>query len=370
MAEPADLTWRATLAEYDRQATALHESLHGGDHDAAWRYKWVHPRYRGKILADVLSAVPTLDLADARIVIAQDYFFASWADVVAFTAGVENDPRVRAFETAADAVVSGDIDLLRQALDADPGLIRARSSRRHRATLLHYIGANGVEGVRQKTPANAVAVAKLLLDAGAEVDAVADMYDQKCTTMSMLVSSAHPAEAGLQAALAETLLDYGSEIDNGPGTEWKSPLMTSLVFGYLETADALVRRGAAVNDVHTAAALGRLDEVRRLLAASAPESRHSALALAAQLGQTEAVRILLDAGEDPNRYNPEGHHSHATPLHQAVWGNHPDAVQLLVERGARLDMKDRIFEGTPLGWAEYGGRTSIAEYLRSRGAAT
>jgi hypothetical protein len=33
---------------------------------------------------------------------------------------------------------------------------------------LHYIGANGVEGERQKTPANAVEVARILLDAGAE----------------------------------------------------------------------------------------------------------------------------------------------------------------------------------------------------------
>ena len=58
------------------------------------------------------------------------------------------------------------------------------------------IGANGVEGGRQKTPPNAVEVAKMLLDAGAEVDALADLYESKCTTMSMLVSSSHPAESG------------------------------------------------------------------------------------------------------------------------------------------------------------------------------
>jgi ankyrin repeat protein len=368
MTEPADLTWRASLAEYERQAASLHESLHAGDHDAAWRYKWVHPRFRGKILGEVLAALPSLDLDDARTVIAHDYSFDTWAGLVAFTEAVERDPRTRQFEIMADAVVSGDIDRLRSALEADPGLIKARSVRRHHATLLHYIGANGVEGVRQKTPANAVAVAKLLLDAGAEVDAVADMYENKCTTMSMLVSSSHPAEGGVQAALAEVLIDYGSEIDNGPGTEWKSALMTALVFGYLDTARALVRRGAAVKAVHTAAGLGRVDDVKRLLPESTPEGRHSALALAAQLGHAETVRVLLDAGEDPNRYNPEGHHSHATPLHQAIWGNHMAVVRLLVERGASLQAKDLTFEGTPLGWAEYGGRTEIAEYLRWLGA--
>jgi len=39
--------------------------------------------------------------------------------------------------------------------------------RRHHATLLHYVGANGIESFRQKTPANAVDIARLLLDAGA-----------------------------------------------------------------------------------------------------------------------------------------------------------------------------------------------------------
>ncbi len=82
----------------------------------------------------------------------------------------------------------------------------------------------------------------------------------------------------------------------------------------------------------------------------------------------EIVRLLLDAGEDPNRYNPKGNHAHSTPLHQAVWGGHEDVVRLLVERGARLDIRDTIYEGTPLGWAEHGGRAEIAAYLRSRGA--
>jgi hypothetical protein len=36
---------------------------------------------------------------------------------------------------------------------------------------LHYVAANGVEGYRQKTPKNAVKVAEILLNAGAEVGA-------------------------------------------------------------------------------------------------------------------------------------------------------------------------------------------------------
>src|SRR5262249_7809761 len=108
----------------------------------------------------------------------------------------------------------------------------------------------------------------------------------------------------------------------------------------------------------------RLEEAKRMLPDATADDRHRALALAAALGQVEAVRLLLDAGEDPNRFNPKGTHAHSTPLHQAVWSNHMHVVKLLIERGARLDIKDTVWSGTPLGWAEYGGRKEIAEYLR------
>ena len=118
------------------------------------------------------------------------------------------------------------------------------------------------------------------------------------------------------------------------------------------------------------AGLGRLEDTVRLLPDADSQSKHIALALAAQHGQAAIVRLLLDAGEDPSRYNPDGYHAHSTPLHQAVWSDHADVVRLLVERGARLDIQDTVYHGTPLGWAIHGGRTAIAEYLRNRGAPT
>jgi ankyrin repeat protein len=114
--------------------------------------------------------------------------------------------------------------------------------------------------------------------------------------------------------------------------------------------------------------LGRLDDARMLVAGSSGEDRHRAMALAAQHGHAEIVRLLLDAGEDPNRYNPKGNHAHSTPLHQAALSGQEKVVRLLVERGARLDIKDTIYQSTALGWARYGRRDDIAEYLRSRGA--
>ncbi len=359
------LPYLATLQEYQQRAEALFDAVKSADEAAEWRFKWLHPQFRGKSVTDVSAA--TLDLTDAQVVVAHEYGFESWPDLAAFADAASREGPIQRFEAAVEAVTSGDVAALRSMLRENPELASARSTRRHHATLLHYIGANGVEDGRQKTPVNAVEVATILLDAGAEVDALADLYDAKCTTMSMLVSSCHPANAGLQAALAETLLDYGAELE-GPGSAWQSALMTALVFGYLDTAETLARRGAPVNSLAAAAGLGRHEATAQLLPVADGQSRHVALALAAQHGHSDVVRLLLDAGEDPSRYNPDGYHSHATPLHHAALSNHADVVRLLVERGARLDMKDTVYQSTPLGWASHGGRREIAEYLRARGA--
>ncbi len=54
------------------------------------------------------------------------------------------------------------------------------------------------------------------------------------------------------------------------------------------------------------------------------------------------VRLLLGAGEDP------------APA----------------QRGARLDLRDTIYPGTPLDWAIHAGGSAIETYLRSCGART
>jgi ankyrin repeat protein len=73
---------------------------------------------------------------------------------------------------------------------------------------------------------------------------------------------------------------------------------------------------------------------------------------------------LLDAGEDPNRFNPVGGHSHSTPLHQAAGNGHLDVVKLLTERGAKLDVKDIVFGGTPAEWAAHAGKKEVEACLR------
>ncbi|HXJ92209.1 MAG TPA: ankyrin repeat domain-containing protein [Terriglobia bacterium] len=378
------LPFDSSLHEYQAQAAALFKGWKAGDAGAIHIVKTKHPKFLDervpwlpKKLPDSEIRAVTLELADAELVLARWYDFHDWLALAKYAESVaQKTSAAYRFEAAVESVISGDLDALQAALAAHPDLAHARSERithfdppAHRATLLHYVAANGTEGYRQKCPANAVAVAETLLQANAEVDALADLYGGRCTTMSLLVSSCHPAAAGLQVPLVDKLLDWGAAIEGRGSGHWVSPLMTALVFGYLDAAHALVRRGARVDSLSAAAGLGRTDRARELLAGASGEDRHRALVFASQHGHVEMVRLLLDAGEDPNRYNPKGTHSHCTPLHQAAAAGHEAVVRLLVEKGAKLDIKDTIFEGTPLGWAEHGGRTEVADYLRQSGAA-
>jgi ankyrin repeat protein len=378
------LPFRSTLEQYQKRAEELLAALGSGDAQAIRVFHERHPRFLDPKITWLPRDVPdseiqsaALDLADAQLAVARWYSFRDWPALVEYVGAVTRDGPVFRFESAVEAVINGDLAALETLLREDPELVRARSTRIlchdppvHRATLLHYIAANGVEGYRQKTPQNAIAIAKTLLNAGAEVDSLADLYGGRCTTMSLLVSSGHPAKAGLQTALAETLLDFGAALEARGSGNWTSPLITALVFGYLDTAEALVRRGARVENLAAAAGLGRLADAERLLAAADGESRHRALALSAQLGHVEIVQLLLDAGEDPSRYNPEGTHSHSTPLHQAIAAGQDTVVRLLVERGASLDIQDTVYRGTPLGWAIHLEKAEIEKYLRDHGART
>ncbi len=383
MSEHVYLPLNASLPEYQAQVEQLRDAWAAGHPMAVHLIRHCLPRFLDERIPWLPKNIPEaellatpLHLADFQLAVARGYDFLDWPSLTRFVEAVtQPGSPVQRFEAAVEAVVNGDAEALRALLRQGPDLVHARSSRIthfdpniHAGTLLHYIGANGVENYRQKTPPNAVEITRILLESGAEPDSLADLYGGKCTTMSMLVSSNHPAEAGLQVALVDLLVDFGASVEaRGEGT-WTSPVTTAITFGFIDAAEALVRRGARIDTLPVAAGLGRLAEATQLLPAASPEDRHQALAHSAQMGHTEVVQLLLDAGEDPNRFNPKDTHAHTTPLHQAVWSGHDATVRLLVERGARLDIRDTTHHSTPLGWAEHGGRTELAEYLRSAGA--
>ena len=354
------LPFRSPLSAFEQQAGELLSSHGAADPAAIDLFHRKHPRFLDEKIKWLPKAIPDseigdapLTLDDARLTIARYYDFLDWSSPAAWVEAISQEGGVSKFESAVEAVVNGDLGALQDALRRAPRLVSARSNRVccfdppvHRATLLHYVAANGVEGYRQRTPANAVEIARTLLQAGAEPDALADMYGGECTTMSMLVSSSHPAKAGLQVPLVELLLNFGAAIEGRGTRKWGGPLFIALTFGMIDAAKALAKRGARI-DLPSAAGLGLVDDAIRLLPSADDAARHRALSLAAQQGHAEIVHLLLDAGEDPNRYNPESNHPHTTPLHQAVLGGHETVARLLVACGVRLDIPDTIWGARP-----------------------
>lgn len=334
----AALSARVNLEQSRKQAKDLVKAVKAADPAAFERIRWNHPRLHGLSAADIRKHKFTL--ADAQLVIARSHYFESWPKLLRHIETLSaHDPRITRFERAADAIIHGDIETLVALLHAHPALVRQRSTRAHRAPLLHYVAANGVEDYRQLTPTNAVDVARALLDAGAEVDAASKAYGGGSTALGLVATSAHPRRAGVQIPLIDLLLAHGAAIDGrvpGNGT-----VMAALENGCPEAAIALVERGARVDTVIAAAGVGRLDLVNLLIDGSTRDQRERGLVMAARYGHTPVVVELLDKGVDV------GASDGMTALHEAAGRGHLELARLLIARGAPLE-KENAYGGTAL----------------------
>lgn len=321
---------------------------------------------------------PRCRVADAQFVLARSHGFVSWPK---FAKHVEALPcrtsDVAQFEAAADAIVSGDVATLTRLLRENPELIRARSMREHRAALLHYCSANGVEGYRQKTPTNIVKIAEVLLKAGAHVDAEADVYGGGATTLGSVATSVHPERTGVQNALLQTLLDHGATIDHPRGAGNDAPaVLGCLANGCAKAAEFLASHGATLT--LESAGAGRLDVVKSFfhedggMKANATKAQlEKGFIWACMYGRTTVVECLLQQGVDPVGHD----HFGQTGLHAAAIGGQLDIITLLLERTAPLEVKNE-YGGTVLGqtlWsAAHGGDpdvyVAIIETLIASGA--
>jgi hypothetical protein len=246
-------------------------------------------------------------LADAQFVIARAHGFVSWPKFVKHIESLDRaSSPVSAFEAAAYAIVTGDVTTLTRLLREQPTLVRARSTREHRATLLHYVAANGVENYRQVTPRNIAEITERLLAAGADVDSEADVYGGGCTTLGLVATSAPPAIAGVQRDVIDVLLTHGARMDRRPGIGGnQQPLVRAcLANGQPDAAEYLVSRGASL-DLPAAAGLGRIEVVRGFftedgdLHANVTKGQMvDGFSLACAYGRAEVVDFLLDRGLD------------------------------------------------------------------------
>jgi hypothetical protein len=284
-----------------------------------------------------------LGLDEARRAIARWRGFAEWTDVL--EQGERTiDPQ---FEAACDAIVVGDTEALRGLLERDPSLVRARSPFPHRAMLIHHVAANGIEIHRQwQSPKNAVEIAETLLGAGADPNATCTAYGERDTVLGLLVTSAHPAAAGVQADLVEVLCRAGA-IADGPDDDG-GPLWSAITSGHAPTAERLAKCGARVDNVVFAAAIGDLERTRCYFD---------------DAGRLEAGRAR--SGERIGARGPalDERHMLEYALIFAAGHGRREIVEFLLTKGPDLGVREPLWKSTALGQAEYHRRAEIVALL-------
>ena len=284
----------------------------------------------------------------------------------------------RKFIPAIKAVKSGDLERFKTLVAEDPSLGTSRSSISH-PTLLQCVALDG------KDQPHNVAMAEVLIEAGAELN-------------EPLV-----AAAGINnRPVAELLLDRGAAID-GTG-DW-SPLEEALYWNSQDVLALLLERGARVQNLRTAAGLGRTELIENYFDSEGrlkPEagkinwpfgtletiacSNHNAagkntlidrikswsqdqqgivdnaFVYACMHGHIDAAKLLLAKGAEINDI-PGGFDFAGTGLHYAALNGHRAMVEFLLNQGADRNIKDTKVSNTAAGWADYGGHPELRDLL-------
>jgi ankyrin repeat protein len=145
--------------------------------------------------------------------------------------------------------------------------------------------------------------------------------------------------------ICQLLLDYGASPN--AGDDMTPPLFDAVLFRQSSIVSTLLNAGANPNTVQQVA-----DDLRDV----------TALHLAAELGLTDIVKLLLAAGARTDAVTSSG----MLPLHQATMDGHTDTVLLLLDAGSDINAMDG--QGvTPLDFAIHGGHERTAEEIRLRG---
>jgi peptide-methionine (S)-S-oxide reductase len=271
------------------------------------------------------------------------------------------------FREAVFAMDAGDVGTLERLLAAHPRLVRDRLDSPgawlrdpvgdaldgffRQPYLLWFVAEDPVRNGR--LPRNIASVARAIIQT-AQREGVDSVQEQLDYALRLVCWSRIAPEYGVQIELMDALVDAGASPDGRTvyqgrfGTHSDSAIYN----GNFAAAERLLERGAPPT-LSTALCLGRWGDVERLAQAATLREKQDAFVQAAMNGNAEALRRTLALGIAPTTVSAQNQ-SHGTALHHAVWSGSLDAVRVLVEAGADLGRRDTLYDGTPLGWAEYG----------------
>ncbi|HVN06059.1 MAG TPA: ankyrin repeat domain-containing protein [Bryobacteraceae bacterium] len=296
--------------------------------------------------------------------------------------------------TIRGAVALGDATLTRELVLANPALLR--EIQWTRGGLLSLAVNHGQLGM-----------VRLLLDLGADPDERTILHEVEQPTTSAGTPLWHAALRG-HLAIAELLLDRGADPNaNVYASGWA--LMNACRRGDEDMKRLLLARGAQPQPYMIAEAHD-VEQARRMLDADPSEDLARELAWSAAChgcpvilelalpklnwdshdqrwhwiliqpprsvgdrdddeGFFECLRILLSRGIDPNITRRGETVLHFTAAEtDATDAQCAHFAAMLLDHGARLDLRDDLLRSTPLGWACRWGRLEMAELLIARGA--
>ena len=185
------------------------------------------------------------------------------------------------------AIKGGNIPALEQLLATRPGLAAERITGRKggTSTPLHFV--TDWPGYFPNGPA----IVRILIEAGADPNAL--------TSPGKPETPLHYAASSDDADVAEALIDGGADLEV-PGGSIGTPLDNAVGYGCWHVARLFVARGARVDKLWHAAALGLLPRLEELIVAGpAADELNEAFWQACHGGQRRAAELLLNRGADP-----------------------------------------------------------------------
>ena len=248
------------------------------------------------------------------------------------------------FREAVGAIHAGDVTTLARLLDVNSDLLQRRNmgpeafrkAQRHNyfrdPKLFWYVANNPT--LIERLPPNIVDVARVMLEHGVE-------QSDLDYALELLMSGGEVAEHGAARSLMGLLLDAGAIAS-------RQAILVTAGHWQREALRVLLERGQPASPL-IAAALGDVASLPALLANADRTEIQDAFGLAIINRHLEAAQVALDAGADVNGALPV--HSHSTALHQAAALDSGDIIAFLLARGAHLDTRDTLWNGTPLDWA-------------------
>jgi hypothetical protein len=176
-----------------------------------------------------------------------------------------------------------------------------------------------------------------------------------------------------QLARVRLLTEHGVDIGT-PDDDGHTPVEVAALCGNADVVEYLLARGApapafAPLDALLAAVMAG-DRVRALAFADGVIARLRRrpwlIVWAAARGRPAAVALMLELGIDANafgRADGPGRDPWQTALHTAAGDGNLELVTLLLATGADPNLRDRRFNGMPLGWARHFHREEAIDLL-------